>query len=49
MLLVPVGEKASNLSIEKWKAFAKKMNQELRLYNHDARDASVLVKRREAA
>jgi len=46
MLLVPVSDKAPSPAVQYWKSFAKKMNQNLGLYERETGTTKSLVERR---
>lgn len=46
MQLIPIEEKVSMVAVERWKAFAKKMNQTLRLYDRRTDSVETLVHKR---
>jgi len=46
MLLVPVSDKAPSPAVQYWKSFAKKMNQNLGLYERETGTTKSLVEKR---
>ena len=49
LLLVPIDAKVPMMTIERWKDFAKKTGQVLKLYSHDTGLEKTLVTKRRAA